>query len=322
MPTMEEVRDALGAGATRQELLLAGYPGSSITKAQQQLKKAGAGDGRRQTGPRRPKGSTSNQLIPVRTVTPVLPAPSSELADKREQLQLAKLANELTVEQQKTARLQPDAPESNEIANARGVLGLMADAKALFPAPELSAQTPAAGGSKLSSEQESNLAIARMELEERQLIRGEERELQQVEQKAELIQEIGGHITRGLSGFLKVLSEIPVSSASTPTSTTTARRRQPLELNPSPSPGGWSADGQTWTTSKPVAMVAENPVSEIALQPADRPGGTWIASADAETGEVISWAWAPDPPAETVRERLQRVGQKAAGQNSGASRVV
>ena len=251
MPTMDETRSALEAGATRQELLTAGYPGSSITKAAKQL--AGAGDGRRRQSAVR----TAKGLAPTRLAAPAaLPAPSSELVDKREVLQLRQLDNALLVEGQKTERLQPETPKPpTEVDNARAVVGLLGDLKTLFPAPEPSSQTPAAGGSKLSSEQLLNLDIKRLELEERQLVREEERELLQVEKKGELVKEIGGYISKGLDGFLKVLSE--VNQASAPAAT----MRQPVELNPSPSPGGWSAGG-TWTPPEKPKSIEED-----AMQP-------------------------------------------------------
>jgi len=165
MGVMDEIRSALQAGATREQLEASGYKRSSIYQGQKQLAKPGDGRRRRQTGPRGPIG-----------VTPIIPAalpPSSELSDKREQLQLAKLGNELVVEQQKTVRLQPETPEPpNEISNARAMIGLFSDLKTLFPPPETLPQTPAAGGSKLNSEQLLNLDIARMEMEERNLVRG------------------------------------------------------------------------------------------------------------------------------------------------------
>jgi len=310
MGVMAEIRSALQAGASREQLEEAGYKRSSIYLAAKQLAKPG--DGRRH-------GIVQRRTNPgVRPVTPIaaLPAPSSELSDKREQLQLAKLANELTVEQLKTARLQPETPEPpNEISNARAMIGLISDAKALFPAPETPVLTPVSRG--LSPVQQLEIDIKRLEMLERNEERAQVREQQAQERRTEVYQEIGGYISKGLTSFLGVLQEV---KAATP-----ARVRAPaLNANakvPVLEGGGSgkfpamirSADGKTWT--RPVAdnMVAENPVSEIALQPADRPGGTWIASADAETGEVISWAWAKDPPAETVNERLRRLGQDAAG---------
>jgi len=309
MGVMAEIRGALAGGATREQLEAAGYKRSSVYQAQKQLAKPG--DGRR-------RAKVQPAVPAVRSATPALPAPSSELSDMREQVALVKLGNDLAVAKQQAVRLQPETPEPpNEITNARAMIGLFSDLKTVFPAPEPSVQPPGPGGSKLNSEQLLNLDIARMEMEERNLIREEERSLQQVAQQAELVKEVGGYVSKGLNGFLKVLSEVQAAPARRGFRQD-AENRQPLELNSSSSPGGWSVDGKTWT--KPVGMVpSENPVSEIALQPADRPGGTWIASADAETGEVISWAWAPNPPAETVRERLQRIGQKAAGQNSPKS---
>jgi len=233
MPTMDETRSALEAGATRQELLTAGYPGSSITKAVKQLKKAGAGDARR-----RPRVQPANLVPAVRAITPVLPAPSDELTDKRESLQLRQLDNALLVEGQKSERLQPEKPEPpkppTEIENAREVVGLLGDLKSLYPAPEPSSQTPAAGDSKLSSGQLLELDIKRLEMEERNEVRLQDRELQQVEKKAELIQEIGGHFSRGLAGFLKVLQEVHQVAPA---------RRQPVELNPSPGPSQPSSEG-------------------------------------------------------------------------------
>jgi len=313
MGVMAEIREALAGGATREQLDAAGYKRSSVYQAQQQLKKAGAGDGRR-----RAKVQPANQVPAVRSATPALPAPSSELSDMREQVALVKLGNELAVAKQQAVRLKPETPEPpNEIANARAMLGFFSDLKTVFPPPETPVSTPAAEGSKLNSEQLLNLDIARMEMQERNLVRGEERELQQAERQAELVKEMGGYVSKGLAGFLKVLQE---TKAAEP-----ARVRAPA-LNPkAPALAGAStgkfpamirsADGQVWTRpSSPDTDVV--PSEDVMLKPADRPGGTWIASADAETGEVISWAWAADPPPETVRERLQRLGIKAAGQNS------
>jgi len=300
MPTMEEVRSALESGATRQELLDAGFSGSSITKARQQLKK-GAGDGRRQSAVRTAK-------VPPGGQSPALSAPSSELSDMREQVQLVKLGNDLAVAKQQAVRLQPETPEPpNEISNARAMIGLFSDLKTLFPAPETPVSTPAAEGSKLSSVQLLNLDIARMEMEERQLVREEERALQQVEQKAELVKEVGGHVSAGLSKFLGVLQEV---KAATPARVPDVRapalnpKAPALEVGSSgrmiqSSPGVWT---------RPIPPNTDVvPSEEIMLKPLDRPGGTWIGAADAETGEVISWAWAADPPPETVRERLQRI---------------
>jgi len=200
MGVMAEIRSALQAGASREQLVASGFKRSSVYQGAKQLK-VGAGDGRR----RRVQPASS---LPIRVGSPALPAPSSELSDMRDQVQLVKLGNDLAVAKQQAIRLKPEIPEPpSEIDNARAMIGLISDAKTLFPPPELSPLTPPAGDSKLNSGQLLNLDIARMEMEERQLIRGEARELQQVEQKAELIQEIGGHITRGLSGFLKVLQE-------------------------------------------------------------------------------------------------------------------
>jgi len=240
MPTMDETRSALEAGATRQELLAAGYPGSSVSKAQKQLKK-GAGDGRRQSAVRTAKVRPVGQ-------SPALPAPSDELTDKREQLQLRQLDNSLLIEGQKTERLQPEPPRPpTEVDNARAVIGLLSDAKSLFPPPEPSSQMPAAEG-KLSSGQLLELDIKRLEMEERNEVRLQERELQQVEKKTELIQEIAGYVGKGLTGFLQVLQEV---SASAPA------RRQPVELNPSPAPGGWS-DGGTWTPPAEPEFIEED----------------------------------------------------------------
>jgi len=303
---MAEIRSALQSGATREQLESSGFKRSSIYLARQQLAKPGDGR-RRQTGPRGPIGVTP--------IIPALPAPSSELSDKREQLQLAKLANELTVEQQKTARLQPETPEPpTEISNARAMIGLFSDLKTLFPAPETPVSTPAAEG-KLSSVQLLNLDIARMEMEERNLIRGEARQLEQVEKQAELVKEVGGYVSKGLTSFLGVLREV---KAATP-----ARVRAPAQNAKAPalegrSPGKFPAMIQSspgvWIRPSPDTDVV--PSEDVLLQPEDRPGGTWIASVDPGSEEVTSWAWAPDPPKETVRERLQRIGIKAAGQNS------
>jgi len=67
MGVMAEIRSALQAGATREQLESSGFKRSSIYLGQKQLKKA-ADDGRRQTAQRRVKGSAPNQ---VRSVTPV-----------------------------------------------------------------------------------------------------------------------------------------------------------------------------------------------------------------------------------------------------------
>jgi len=226
-----------------------------------------------------------------------------------------KLGNELTVEQQKATRLQPEPPRPpTEIDNARAMLGFFSDLKTSFPAPETPVSTPAA----VYRENELRIDIARMEMEERNLIRGEVLELQQAERQAELVKEVGGYVSKGLAGFLKVLQETKSAEP--------ARVRAPA-LNPKApaleggSPGKFPAMIQSspgvWT--RPSPEVLPEIEADVILQPPDRPGGTWIASADAETGEVISWAWAADPPPETVRERLQRVGLKAAGQNSPKS---
>jgi len=218
MGVMAEIRGALAGGATREQLEAAGYKRSSVYQAQKQLVKPGDGRRRRKVQP-------ADQVPAVRSaVTPALPAPSSELTDMRDQVQLVKLGNELAVAKQQAVRLQPETPEPpSEIGKAKAVVGLLSDIKILFPAPEPSAQMPAAGGSKLSSEQESNLAIARMELEERQLLREEERDKLQVAKKTELIREVGGYISKGLSSFLGVLGEVNAAAPA---------RRQPIELNP------------------------------------------------------------------------------------------
>jgi len=67
---MAEIRSALQAGATREQLESSGFKRSSIYLGQKQLKKA-ADDGRRQTAQRRAKGSAPNQVPAVRSVTPV-----------------------------------------------------------------------------------------------------------------------------------------------------------------------------------------------------------------------------------------------------------
>jgi len=298
MPTMQEVRDALGAGATRQELLAAGYAGSSVSKAQKQLKK-GAGDGRRQSAVRTAK-------VGVTPIIPALPAPSSELSDMREQVAMAKLGNDLAVAKQQAVRLQPETPEPpNEISNARAMIGLFSDIKTLFPAPEPSAQTPGPGDSKLSSVQLLNLDIARMESQERQLIREEERALQQVQQQAELVKEVGTHLSKGLGFLLKAFQETKSAEP--------ARVRAPLNPKVPALEGGSPGKFPAMIQSSPGVWIRPSsdtdvvPSEDVLLQPPDRAGGSWIASADAETGEVISWAWAPDPPAESVRERLQRI---------------
>jgi len=198
------------------------------------------------------------------------------------------------------------------------MLGFFSDLKTVFPAPEPSAQPPGPGGSKLNSEQLLNLDIARMEMEERNLIREEERDKLQVERQAELVKEVGGYLTKGLGTLVSAFREIKATEPAR------AVRGPALNLKAPALEGEGSgkfpamirsADGQVWTRPIPPNTDVV-PSEEIMLKPEDRPGGTWIASADAETGEVISWAWAADPPPETVRERLQRLGIKAAGQNS------
>jgi len=67
---MAEIRSALQAGATREQLESSGFKRSSIYLGQKQLKKA-VDDGRRQTAQRRAKGSAPNQVQAVRSVTPV-----------------------------------------------------------------------------------------------------------------------------------------------------------------------------------------------------------------------------------------------------------
>jgi len=64
---MAEIRSALQAGATREQLELAGYKRSSVYQAQKDLAKPG--DGRRQTAQRRAKGSAPNQVQVVRSAT-------------------------------------------------------------------------------------------------------------------------------------------------------------------------------------------------------------------------------------------------------------
>ena len=316
---MDEIRSALQSGASREQLESAGYKRSSIYQAAKQLKKAGAGDVRRR------QSAVRTAKVGVTPIIPALPAPSSELSDMREQVALVKLGNDLAVAKQQAVRLKPETPEPpNEISNARAMIGLISDAKALFPAPEPSLQTPAAGGSKLNSEQLLNLDIARMEMEERQLVRGEARELEQAEKQAELVKEVGGYVSKGLAGFLKVLQEVKVATPArvpgVPAPVLNPKAPATLEGEGSGKfPAMIQSSAGVWTRPRPnTADVV--PSEDVMLQPADRPGGTWIASADAETGEVISWAWAADPPPESVRQRLQRLGIKAAGQNS--SRVV
>jgi len=67
---MAEIRSALQAGATREQLESSGFKRSSIYLGQKQLKKA-VDDGRRQTAQRRAKGSAPNQVPAVWSVTPV-----------------------------------------------------------------------------------------------------------------------------------------------------------------------------------------------------------------------------------------------------------
>jgi len=308
---MDEIRSALQSGASREQLESAGYKRSSIYQAAKQLKKAGAGD-RRQVAHRRAKVGVT-PVIPA-----ALPAPSSELSDMREQVALVKLGNELAVAKQQAERLKPETPRPpTEIDNARAMLGFFSDLKTSFPPPEPSSQTPAAGGSKLNSEQLLNLDIARMEMEERNLIREEERDKLQVERQTELVQEVGGYLTKGLGTLVSAFREIKATEP--------ARVVRGPALNPkAPALEGEStgkfpamirsADGQVWTRpSSPDTDVV--PSEDVMLKPADRPGGTWIASVD-ESGVIDSWVWAVDPPVESVRERLRRVGVKAAGQNS------
>jgi len=313
MGIMGEIRGALAGGATREQLEAAGYKRSSVYQAQRQLKAgAGAGD-----NPRR-HGTAQRRANPgVLPVTPIaaLPAPSDELIDKREVLQLRQLDNALLVEGQKTERLKPETPEPpNEISNARAMIGLFSDLKTLFPAPETPVSTPAAEGSKLSSVQLLNLDIARMESQERQLIRGEARELEQAQQQAELVKEVGGYLTKGLGTLVSAFREIKATEP--------ARVRAPaLKIQRPPALGGESpgkfpamtrsADGQVWTRPMPDTDVGDS-LATVA-QPPDRPGGSWVASADVETGEVISWAWAADPPVESVRERLRRLRLNGGG---------
>jgi len=313
MGTMAEIRGALAGGATREQLETAGYKRSSIYQGQKQLAKPG--DGRRRT-----KVQPANQVPAVRSVTPSLPAPSGELSDMREQVQLVKLGNELAVAKQQAVRLQPETPEPpTEISNARAMIGLLGDAKALFPSPETPVSTPGPGGSKLNSVQLLNLDIARMEMEERQLIREEARDLQQAERQAELVKEMGGYVSKGLGTLVSAFREIKATEPARAVRGPTLNPKAPALEGESPgkfpamiqsSPGVWTRP----TPDKELFTHSADKSEDVMLQPADRPGGTWIASADAETGEVISWAWAPDPPRETVRERLQRIGHKAAGQ--------
>jgi len=316
MGVMAEIRGALAGGATKEQLEAAGYKRSSIYQAQKQLVKPG--DVRRRT-----KVQPANQVPnPIRVGSPALPAPSSELSDMREQVQLVKLGNDLAVAKQQAERLQPEPPKPpTEIDNARAMVGLFSDLKTLFPPPEPSAQTPGPGDSKLSSVQLLNLDIARMESQERQLIREEERALQQVEQQAELVKEVGGHISKGLGFLLKVFQEV---KAATPARVPDVRAPA---LNPKAPALEGAGKFPAMTQSSPGVWVRPSPPNtdvvpseDVMLKPADRAGGVWIASVDPGSEEVTSWAWAPDPPKETVRERLARVGQRAAGQNS--SRVV
>jgi len=306
---MAEIRGALAGGATREQLEAAGYKRSSVYQAQKQLVKPG--DGRR----RRARVQPVTQVPAVRSATPALLAPSDELIDMRSQVALVKLANELAVAKQQAVRLKPETPEPpNEITNARAMLGFFSDLKTVFPAPEPTVSMPVARG--LSPVQQLEIDIKRLEMLERNEERAQVREQQAQERRTEVYQEIGGYLTKGLGTLVSAFQE---SKAATP-----ARVRAPA-LNPKApalegeSTGKFPAMIQSspgvWTRPIPPNTDVV-PSEEIMLKPEDRPGGTWIASADAETGEVISWAWAADPPPETVRQRLQRIGIKAAGQNS------
>jgi len=299
MGVMAEIRGALAGGATKDQLEAAGYKRSSVYQAERQLVKPG--DGRR-----RAKVRPADQVPAVRSVTRALPAPSSELSDVREQVALVKLGNDLAVAKQQAVRLQPEPP--NEISNARAMIGLFTDIKALSPAPETPVSTPVT----VNRENELRIDIARMEMEERNLIRGEVWELQQVEQKAELVKEVGGYLTKGLGSFLKVLQEVKVATPARLPGVPAA----PVLNHPRSDVGGWNSDRSVWTNPSSEVPSSEIEADVILQKPLDWPGGSWIGAADAETGESVSWAWAKDPPRETVRERLQRIGIKAAGQNS------
>jgi len=267
----------------------------------------------------------------------------AEVQAKRSELELSRLDNALVVEQSKSERLgkPPDHPPSEldkaaqavdvikglqelqqqptALDEAVKVIGLLKDVKDLQQPTTRHQQPQPQPPNGLSWEQQLTLDIKRLESQERLEERAQEQEQRRVELRAETYSMVGRWVESGIGFLGKIIQESKVDRPSAaPLNRSAVLGKPPMEPS-----SGLPSDGPGNRTRVLLGnyddVVPGAGEDDVLSKPADRPGGTWIASADAETGEVISWAWAKDPPPETVRERMQRLGQNVAG--NGASRV-